>query len=213
MGRTSFASGKSGVTSASLVLVFKAHCIVFVRSFLTRHSVVQRFSQQFPAFARFLIFQGTASKLHFQQGFSLQEWELSWSCFCLFARGRAPRRIITQFPFQFHSRGDRSVTDTLLDRAFCFLDHFLLYWRIPPTKFGTLHLRRSSSPYHSTSFYSTWIERFERHPLLDLGRSAREEEEAKNHTVDSTNIFSLLPAFFIPPDCVPPHSSLFPLCL
>lgn len=43
-----------------------------------------------------------------------------------------PRRMIAQFSFQFHSRGDRFVRDTSLDRAFASWIISFLDWRIPP---------------------------------------------------------------------------------
>lgn len=136
-------------------------------------SVIQRCHPQpiFPSFALSLDFQWVHLCYIFRsRDFLCKEWELSWSCFFPSVRAWTDFCcIITQFPFQFHSRGNSFVRDTLLDCVLLFLlDHFLSIGVYP--KFGIFAFAHTIIilPLHHI-LPSAWIERLARDTRLDAG--------------------------------------------
>jgi len=102
----------------------------------------------YPFIARFIQLSWHTSRRHCHRGSSFEEQVSLWLYIC-FTRGRV-RCIIPQFPFQFCTRGDSLVRDTLLDRAFFsrFVPFIGVYPHPPNLAFYCIGDYISYTPYY-----------------------------------------------------------------
>ncbi|KAK7193792.1 uncharacterized protein CC84DRAFT_157517 [Paraphaeosphaeria sporulosa] len=185
---------------ASLVLVFLAHCIMFIRSFSTHHLASSHFSQHFLLSLTFEFPRAQHLSYIFNRDLSCRSGNYRGHVFvCSRAYGPSPHDHPISFSVSFE--GQPFCKRYLARPRVCFLDHFLRLANTPQI----WHIAFAHTiTYHTTSYYSTWIERFERFTSWIIG------DEGKRHaakTIVASQHFSLL----LPTRQTAHHSSLFPL--